>query len=268
MSARALPALDVLLCERCGYPLHDPADGAARPVQAASTAASCPECGLPIAASSPACRRLPTWQLRPSPATLLATLAALVRSPRAFFRGLAFTGGNNPARGFLLAMAMCSGVLAGVNAFWLLDRLPVEAWLIGMVATQGVLMLSVIEMLGVAFFSRRRGWRVPLRHAERLVCYASAAWIPTVALLSVFLDVLDRIDPQRLPRPSFVTADQATGILMLALFALALCCFESVVYLGVRQARFANMPPPGAASSDAATDWRTGYDVDDPQGQS
>ena len=226
-------APDVLLCERCGYPL----DG-----HAYIRDATCPECGLDVHASHPD-RRTPTaWHRRPGPATLTRTVTALARHPRSFFRGLGFAGSNNPERVLLLLSGSAAGALAGLDAWLIADRLPVQAWLIGMLTTQAVLILSVVEVLGVAFFSRRRGWRVPLKHAERIVAYASPAWLPTTALLLLLIHAAGGPDglAARLPPLPLLTTDQSAGALALAAVALALCCFEWVVYLGVRQARFAN----------------------------
>ena len=58
------------LCERCGYALVG-----------LSAEGNCPECGQPIAESSPVHRTGPPWQQRMTPGSWYATIHVLVRHP-------------------------------------------------------------------------------------------------------------------------------------------------------------------------------------------
>ena len=164
-----------LLCETCGYPLPGPPHAAR---------AACPECGRPVTDSLPERRPGAAWQHRTSPGGWTRTAAALARSPGRFFDTLSTRGGPGPDRLYLLINACAAGVIAGVLTLALHRQSPLTAWLVGMGTAKGVLLFSYVEAAGLWFFSRRRGWRVPFRRAERIVAYASVGWLPAAALLA------------------------------------------------------------------------------------
>lgn len=238
---KPVPPPEVLLCERCGYPLSTRSD------QAAPDA--CPECGE--AAPRPADRAGPAWSRRMSVLSLLFTLGSFLRGPRAFFRRMDPTGGPGGGlapRLYLLFFATLAGCAWTLAERWWIGRPPVLALGHGIAAGHAVIALTYLEVLGVSIFSRLRGWRVPPSVAEQVACYASPAWLPGVAVALV----ANRIDfGGGLGRAlAQVTGDPLLGLSFtpaaLALTAVfAVLPFESVVHRGVRQMRFANTPASG-----------------------
>ena len=192
-------------------------------------------------ASDPTHRAPSPWDRSPGPRAWLTTAAAILRSPHRFFRTLGFRGSNGPARMFLLIAALAAGTLFGLDRLLLHGDEPVRAWALGMVVTKAVLVLAYIEMAGVWFFSRQRGWRVPLRHAERLVAYAGIAWPATAAALAVAIHVFEAVAPDPLPTPAWLPPETATRLSLLIGIGGSLLLVESLVYRAVRAARFANI---------------------------
>lgn len=95
MTRAAIPAEDVMLCERCGYVLAGLPGGS-----------NCPECGTSISESDPALRHLSAWEDpaddRPEIVRFAATSAEVIFMPRRFYRGLATRHGGHQA--FLFAV--------------------------------------------------------------------------------------------------------------------------------------------------------------------
>jgi hypothetical protein len=80
-NATSVPDETAMLCEACGYVLNGlPEDS------------RCPECGQPIADSSPALRRPPAWERQDDPSTpfarFFATTSAILFHPSRFYRTL------------------------------------------------------------------------------------------------------------------------------------------------------------------------------------
>lgn len=228
MGHRSFPDEDSL-CEACGYRLHGV--GGDR----------CPECGLPVADSSPVRRTGLPWQRAWGVGAFVRTAAAMVRSPGGTFRRMRLSDTGWSARLFLLANACLSGGVwlaidlswAGRSLFW--------SWGVAMAVVKSVIVLTYVEVLGLAFFSRRRGWRVSLRRAERLGGYASVAWPAAVALLAS-VHALEQRGVLAATWERWIgvwTASAKLGVLVAAA-GVAMLWFEWLCWLGARQIRYAN----------------------------
>lgn len=214
------------LCENCGYALKG-----LRPE------GDCPECGQPIAESSPA--------LRVGPGRPGRVAIEMLLRPRVFFRTLRVDGSSVPARGFMFSIVLLIGLLWLIGGAVRGDQsLGVGLFEAGL-AMASLYLLSYIEAVGVVYFSRKRSWRVPFRLAERLVCYASIGWIPAAIVLgwavSHFRDgSLDRWMRQLLS----TWGTWQSGELLILIGAVAMMWFEMLVWVGVRQTRYANAAGP------------------------
>jgi len=107
MTQDVVPSDTDLLCENCGYLLNGlPPEG------------NCPECGIPIAASTTdSGRTLPDWEAgQDDPVRRFqATLWKVVASPHAFFRTLSVRGDEDRSRRFALLL-MVPLILFGSKA--------------------------------------------------------------------------------------------------------------------------------------------------------
>jgi len=217
------------LCESCGYPLRGLAPGG-----------DCPECGRSIDASHPRHRVGPPWPTRPSVSAAGRTLLGLATRPGRMFRAMRIDGSNAPARTYLLGVTLLTGLLWGAGEAWALRT----AWPLAAGYAAGAMalvLLSVyVEALGVAYFGRRRGWRVPMRVAERIVCYASPALLlAAVVLLKLRMALAAGLLP--LPR-WFLDLPGADLLLVVVPFAVSVLAFEALVWVGVRKMKYANGP--------------------------
>lgn len=229
---------DDALCERCGYPLRGMA-----------IEAVCPECGLAVEESSPAKRDRPL-----SPSGLLSVsywriLGLVLSRPRNTFRSMPIDGSNRRPFVFLLWTSLLAGLLySGIGfAAEIVITQPQKveenifrAVLRFLVIFNSVVVLTHIEMLGVAAFSRRRGWRVPMHLAFRVCCYASVAWVPGVALASMGMSWLQFNGVGEPWFERLVGLVRVGWMLYGGLFILSLMWFETLVWMGVRQVKFAN----------------------------
>lgn len=219
------------LCERCGYALRG-----------LSSDQSCPECGNGVGESDPALRTGLAWQNRISPIAWLATCWAIVARPTRSYRRLRIGDdrGRRRDRCFLAIWALLIGLTWGLSR---LDRGWEMAIDWGLGAAFGVVFLTYIEAFGVAYFSRKRGWRVPWPLAERVACYAAIGWVPAAIILWKLNDLI--LDgsikhwwPQQLGPWTL-----RTEVLVLTLAGgIGILWFETLVWLGVRQVRYANQP--------------------------
>lgn len=234
---------DILLCERCGYPIGGLDDEGA-----------CPECGLAIEDSLARHRVGSPWQQRPSARAWWTTLAALCRSPAALFRVARVDGHRaRSLQRWNLAVAAALIDLAPLIVIWHLeprtfgwmDGLLTSGLVLGVMwpATTWVLwVLTNIEWLGIRFFGRRRGWRITPGVATTVCAHATYGWVlaGSLALLPVLL--------------AWVYLGLSSGGVRAAVRpwwqGLAVggigCCvgllvFETLVYVGVRQCRHANL---------------------------
>lgn len=218
------------LCESCGYAL-----------KGLSPDGGCPECGLAIAESSPTKRTGHLWQTRPGPQAAFNVVIALMLNPRYFFRTMRIDGPNLNARLFLLL------VVAFIGALWFSISVSVygyrqDAALIQEgILTTGIVMLTYVEALGVTYFSRRRGWRVPFRLAERLVCYCSIGWVPVAIIMGITIRFYadGRLDGWMSGLLGVWGPWQSLELLVL-IGAVSLLWFETLVWIGVRQTKYAN----------------------------
>ncbi len=162
-------------------------------------------------------------------------------NPKFFFRTMRIDGPNHTARLFLLLVA------AGLGAVWFAVSLgvygypPGAALLQEAIITSGIVALTYIEALGVTYFSRRRGWRVPWKLAERLVCYASIGWVPAAIIMGITMGFYadGRLDRWMSGLLGVWGPWQSLELLVL-IGAVALLGFEMLVWVGVRQTRYAN----------------------------
>ncbi len=232
MSALTFPNPDTR-CEDCGYVL-----------QGLSAEGGCPECGLAIRASSPEHRTGPLWQERPGPRAGLDILVSLIRNPKPFFRTMRVDGSNVYPRLFLLLTAMGIGVGWYIGARWVYRPGPGPALIQTGIVVLSVVVLSYIEAVGVVYFSRRRGWRVTYRMAERIVCYCSIAWAPAAGVIggALMLNADGGIDRAMKSLIGVWGAWQSIELMVL-IGAVAMLWFEILVWIGVRQTRHANAHP-------------------------
>lgn len=225
----AYPGPDTI-CEDCGYALKGlQPDG------------GCPECGLPIADSSPKLRTGPDWQASPGPRAAFSIVIALMLNPKSFFRGMRVDGSNTTARLFLLIVASAIGLLWYSLPWNLSKSTPMFHLFQAVIVCDSVILLSYIEAVGVVYFARRRDWRVPFRLSERLVCYCSIGWVPAAGVmwLAIYLvgnGYVDRWMNRLLPAWEYW---QSLALLVL-IAAVAMMWFEVLVWLGVRQTKHAN----------------------------
>lgn len=236
MSDEAFPR-DADRCEQCGYPL-----------QGLSRDGECPECGQAIDASDPAHRVGLGWQRRMTPLGWLIAVRSLAFSPNQTYRKLTLGGPLLPARLFL------GTVLIFVFAWWWAVYHLAElggGLLWAGVATGVALAMTYIEAAGVTFVSKREGWSMRWRDAERVACYASVGWAPAAVIMSkvnliqqhhMNTGVWPRWWPQAWFEPSIFS-----DIITLALIGcLAIMGFEWLVWFGIKRIRYGNVSPSAA----------------------
>ncbi|MFW5681400.1 MAG: hypothetical protein ACOC1G_00195 [Phycisphaeraceae bacterium] len=225
---------DDSLCEACGYRLHGVAGDA------------CPECGEAVAASSPDLRTGLPWQHAWGAISFLHTASTMVRSPGEAFRRMSLSDTGWNARLFLLMCACLSGAVwlvidlawAGRSVFW--------SWGVAMAVVKSVILLTYVEVLGLSFFSRRRGWRVSLDRAERLGGYASVAWPAAAAVLASIHALEQRgVLAGAWERWIGMWSFSAKLGVLVAAAGVAMLWFEWLCWLGAQRIRYANAPPAG-----------------------
>lgn len=124
--------------------------------------------------------------------------------------------------------------------------------MVGISIVPAVVMMTYIEAAGLAYFSKRRGWRVPFAHARQVACYAAVGWIPAVVLFDAFLRF------QLGPAVNIASNPRGSGTVATLIFefsslitryeivdeaiaaGIAMLGFELLVWLGVNQVRYAN----------------------------
>jgi len=228
---------DDSLCERCGYPLFG-----------LSIASACPECGLAVAESLPAKRDLPGVE-RLGFIDFWRMAGRLLVRPGETFRRLDISTRGTTASTFLFWMTFLAGFLwLGVITvgYILIQGGPATGDLAYFAVFHfvGVLIvvqvLTHIEMLGVAAFSRRRGWRVPFRLAERVCCFASVGWLPGVLLAGLGGQLLQLFAVGEPWFERMLGVVRVSWVCYAGLFVMSLLWFETLVWVGVRRVKYAN----------------------------
>lgn len=151
----------------------------------------------------------------------------------------------------LIAVAVIVGMLGGplARAVFAMSAPPsVGVMLLAAIVVNAPwFVLSVIfcwiEARGVVFFSAKRGWRVPRAIAWAIVAHASITWV--WAWIGVLLSLFVLPVGTKLFRPLVVNTIFEPLLELtppLLGFIIGMLVFESLVYVGVRQCRFANVP--------------------------
>lgn len=243
-----------ILCETCGYPLEGLSPGAA-----------CPECGRDAASSLPGARPGSPWQRSRGLASwartgLRAAIApsALMREVRIAGRGWDLVALNLLASAMLIA-APWTGVFVGdpLRGISRIDSLGTLARVLAVIGLQvlGVFavlwLLTWVEVVGIRFFSRRRGWRLTRAGSWQVCAHASYGWLISGVLPLLLLSTLFGV--QRVfgvaPGGSFSLAPiwntrlawyEVVGVGgPLVGYFVGMLAFEMLVYRGVRQCRYA-----------------------------
>jgi hypothetical protein len=256
---------DAFLCERCGYPL-DGQDPDSR----------CPECSLPLQDSLPERRRGTPWQQLRTVRSLGATAYVTLRRPHATFHSMAprTDRGTRTLLAIYLSLAALIPAPAWI-ALRILSREPASIWSSGISTPQGriglaaddfliphsplamvlavpslagvLFVLTWIETLGVRFFGRRRQWRVTAPIAWSVCAHAAIGWVIGGVLHALFPLMAFAASPLIKLLPDAVAIRAAEALALggpIAAFFAGMLIFESLVYVGVRECRYANVRSP------------------------
>lgn len=173
----------------------------------------------------------------------------LLLKPRRAFRALPVHRTNRVPEQVLIQSSLIAGLLVStilfVGATFVVvpryHRIPIQsALLVFVVTTLLVNLLTWIEMMGVTAFSRRRGWRVPFPLAMRVCCLASVGWLPGAVLAGAGIWMIQAYGVGRPWFDSLFGLVRVGWLCYAGLFVLAFLWFETLVWIGVRQVRFAN----------------------------
>lgn len=172
----------------------------------------------------------------------------MLLSPRAAFDAMIIPGaasnggppslGRHSERWLLFLVAMIAAIIYGRYVRWIgSSRDSIHVFLAPML----LVVLTYIEAIGVTFFARKRGWRVPWPLAQRIVCYASIGWLPAMVVLPPLI-ILHGQAPF-LPRWATwipLRGELTDWLIIAAVGGITSLWFETLVWLGVRRLRFAN----------------------------
>lgn len=224
---------DDTLCEACGYPM-----------KGLTAEGMCPECGAAVKESSPAVRIGLPWQHEGSLRSFIKTVWMVAAQPRQSFRKLDLGPATRRDDAFLFIFALGLGVIAAV--LWQFTTysgrwgspLP---WLWGASTSIAIVVLTWTEAAGLTYFSKRHGWRVPWRVAQRVAAFSAVGWVPGVAALFVLMVVNERgIIRAGMPPNWQVMWDFVNLPVFVAVMGVSIMWFETLVWLGVRQVRYGN----------------------------
>ena len=230
------------LCEACGYPLTG-----------LKPTGDCPECGQPIEASHPKHRPGLPWQQHRGVTSFISTSVAIAFQPRQSFRQMQVGGDNGRDRAFLLWFAGLAGVVwAGIGYVGGLTHPPL--W--GIAVVSAIVLMTYIEVLGVLYAGKHRGWRASWHVSERVCCYSGVGWLPA-AIIGVKAAILDQHQMLADWWPAALGAwsNWHRFFVLVAIACIGMLGFETLVWIGIDRTRFANSPagkPPDNADSPPA----------------
>jgi hypothetical protein len=180
-----IPAETDLLCENCGYVLSGLPPG---------ENARCPECGKPVAESSPDRRSPAAWEARRGLSTLVSTSLHVLFRPTDFYRTLATRGPAAGARRFaavhwwiaalLFATAADTHLRSFIAARTL--RFPYNLLEVAAFTVGAYVFLALTTRLAgwlTHWEASYRGYRLPRAVVERGMYYHAVHYLP-VALVT------------------------------------------------------------------------------------
>lgn len=182
---------------------------------------------------------------------MLETGAAFLRTPRRASREIEI----EPARSRAL---LATNVLAGAAVFQIgvvIARIMMlgqggialgDLWF-GVSFLVAALAMTQIERIGIEAFGRRRRWRITRQVSLAVCAHASVGWVVAGALVAGAMLLLAALphDLRFLPSGGLLRGTRLAGLhvmpVLLGLSGFAgMLVFETLVYFGVRECRFAN----------------------------
>jgi hypothetical protein len=240
------------LCESCGYV-----------VEGLPLGTVCPECATLVPTSRDARRPGTPWQQRRNLAHWVVTSLLMFVAPRAASSAMRIDRGTSESLLICnLSLATTLNTCAVAHAlakkpgrfevFGLADVVAyaLAAAIMWIVLFWMVSILTVVEQRGIRFFGKSRSWRITRNVALVVVAHAAVGWVIGGCLM---------LAASLLTTTRYVVIGReyvSTGWILAAGFFLGLLVFETLVFLGVRQCRFANLPDPPAASTSMPPDPR------------
>jgi predicted RNA-binding Zn-ribbon protein involved in translation (DUF1610 family) len=248
----------ILLCETCGYVL-----------EGLESEPRCPECGTQMAWSLPSRRTGTPWQQRPGVWSLLRTAWQICSKPRVLFDVMSTTGPG--WRTLLLIYLLVAATLfaapwpemgsirapfpsLGPKVVYETARYVTGSVLNTAIALGVLFALTWIEVVGIRFFSARRGWRLSNAASWQIAAHSSMGW-SLCGLLTLLglatMTAIDRLSPSvwrytldlSWATLGVVSARNiALVVLPMGGFVAGMLVFESLVYIGVLRCRYANAP--------------------------
>lgn len=237
-----------LLCERCGYVIED-----------LDTSGACPECGKPIRESLPSARTGTPMQNTSSRLAQVLSIPKFLSSPRRWYAQARIDEGDGTRLIFSNVMlssvlgvllSLCALMLRGLDGSVAMDS-PFPPWqhaiaLLGSICVSAASLwgLIALEAAGLRFFGGKRGWRITRAVSYTVVAHAAPAWTLGVAGFWLGLTNPTLIEPLtnlvlRAGIPILLPPD----VILAAFFGFlpGMLLFETIVYIGVRQNRYANI---------------------------
>lgn len=238
----SIPAPNELLCEKCGYPIGH-IEGWKR----------CPECGTRFRDSYPDTREGSVWQQRDGNGRWLWTNIETLWRPRYAMRRIRI---DRRSSAFLMhANLMVAATMNAIGWLYASSAQINPAMFLWLGVYGGILLLIFIETIGVRFYARAdsRRWRVTPDVAWVVCHHASVGWV-IGGILMLFVWVADPVRPLIYSEAADKLTLKHLGVSistystelrlaqLLIPFATGMLIFETLVFFGVRQCRFANTP--------------------------